>query len=72
MIGLVHSLALQGAEVALYEVVCEETIARRRCAERNADPGGSFLIDERTFDFLLSKFEPLEPDETAVSVDTTE
>ena len=62
---------LAGADVRVYEVVCEEVVARGRCASRNADASASFFIDRAAFDDLLSMFQPLEPDEPAERVDTT-
>ncbi|MGH9267950.1 MAG: AAA family ATPase [Acidimicrobiales bacterium] len=58
-------------DVVLYQVVCEEAVARRRCIDRNSAPAGSFVIHPSAFDELKAKFEPLGADEPAVRVDTT-
>jgi predicted kinase len=60
-----------GADVVLYQVVCEDAVARQRCIDRNAAPAGSFVIDPTAFDDLKAKFEPIGPDEPAVAIDTT-
>ena len=59
-----------GAETKLYFVRCTEDTARRRCRERNRDPGGSLHIADETFDVLKARFEPLGPDEPFELVET--
>ena len=36
--------AAAGADVVLYQVVCDEPFARQRCEARNVALGGSFFI----------------------------
>jgi predicted kinase len=59
-----------GAETKLYLVRCTEETARRRCQERNRDPGKSLYIADETFDLLKTRFEPLGPDEPFELVET--
>ena len=46
------------------------TTARARCRLRSANLQGSLYIADNTFDVLKSRFEPLEPDEPHVVIDT--
>jgi hypothetical protein len=55
----------------LYQLACDESVARQRCLKRNEDLQGSFYICENSFDVLRKKFEPLDPDEASVCIDTT-
>jgi predicted kinase len=59
-----------GAACRLYALQCAESTARARCQRRNADLRGSLYIADNTFDVLKSRFEPLEPDEPHVVIDT--
>jgi predicted kinase len=59
-----------GAETKLYFVRCTEATARRRCHDRNRNPGGSLHIADETFDLLKTRFEPLGPDEPFELVET--
>jgi hypothetical protein len=58
------------ADTMLYAVCCSKDTARERCRKRNQDPRGSLFIADNTFDVLKKRFEPLEPDEVFVPVDT--
>lgn len=59
------------AAPVLYNVVCDEKTARRRLAERNADPAGSFLLQGAAYDHLRTKFEDLGDDEAYAVVETS-
>jgi predicted kinase len=61
----------RGAEVVLYDVHCDEDLARERCRRRNAEPSGSFYMDDSTFDALRAGFEPLGVDEPCIRIDTS-
>lgn len=56
-----------GARVHLYSVSAPDEVAKARCRDRVA---GGYVLGERGFDALRSKFEPLEPDEDHVVVET--
>ncbi|MFN2556590.1 MAG: AAA family ATPase [Nitriliruptorales bacterium] len=60
-----------GATVQLYEVICDESVARARCQARNQRPHGHFQIDRAAFDDLKATFEPLAADEEWEGVDTS-
>ena len=59
-----------GAACRLYAMQCSEATARARCRQRNADLRGSLYIADNTFDALKARFEPLQPDEPHVLIDT--
>ena len=59
------------ADVKLYWVVCDEQVARARCAARNTSPMGAFVIDDRAFDALRGRFDGLSSDEPHERIDTT-
>ena len=58
------------AATTLYWVRCAEEVARARCNARNQDLQGSLYIADNTFEVLKGRFEPLEPDEQFVLVNT--
>jgi predicted kinase len=60
--------AALGAEVRLYEVVCPEAEAWNRVECRNGALDGSLLITRNTFDVLRARFEPLDPDEERLTI----
>jgi predicted kinase len=60
----------QAAEPKLYHLVCSDTEAWRRIEKRNANLDGSLVITPNTFDILRSRFEPLDADETRVTIET--
>jgi predicted kinase len=62
--------ATAGASTKLYFVRCTEALARRRCLERNHDPGTSLIVSGNTFERLRTRFEPLGPDEPFELVET--
>ena len=57
-----------GATTKLYFVRCAEALARRRCLERNHDPGTSLIVSGNTFELLKIRFEPLGPEWDRVKV----
>jgi predicted kinase len=57
-----------GALVRLYAVSAADEVARTRCRDRVA---GGYVVGEQGFDALRSKFQPLEPDEDRIEVETT-
>jgi predicted kinase len=62
--------AAVGAACRLHALRCPEATARARCRVRNANLQGSLYIAENTFAVLKARFEPLQPDEPHVVVDT--
>jgi predicted kinase len=60
------------AEVKLYAVVCPENVMWKRVLERTYNPSSQALfIDENAFELFKKRFEPLEPDEEHIIVDTS-
>jgi len=59
-----------GAACRLYSLQCSEATARARCRLRNANLQGSLYIADNTFNVLQSRFEPLQPDEPHVLINT--
>jgi hypothetical protein len=59
-----------GASFRLYALQCSETAARLRCRARNANLQGSLYIADNTFDVLRVRFEPLQPDEPHLLINT--
>jgi predicted kinase len=59
-----------GASCRLYALHCSERTARARCRHRNTDLQGSLHIADNTFDVLKPRFEPLQPDEPHIVIDT--
>jgi len=57
-------------DVRLYEVVCSEDVARRRCLDRSGQRG-TFIIDGSGFDEMRQRFEPLADDEQRVTIVTS-
>jgi len=66
--GLVTSL---GCEARLYCLSCPDHLAWSRIEKRNDRLKASLFIAPNTFKILRSRFEPLEPDEVRIEVDTT-
>jgi predicted kinase len=60
-----------GATARLYQVICDENLARARCQARDEQPHGSFRIDADAFEDLKAKFEALAEDEDREVVDTS-
>lgn len=56
-----------GAALILYALNTPEELARQRIRRRNTEPD-SLYIAENTYDLFRSRFEPLEPDETHITV----
>lgn len=60
-----------GAQVELYCITCSGDTACRRIMERTSKCGQeSLVIDENAIRIFASRFEPLEPDETRIIVET--
>ena len=59
------------AEAILYNIVCDETVALKRCLERNRNLNGSFEICENTYQVLKDKIEPLGEDESYNLINTS-
>jgi predicted kinase len=53
-----------GGQVLLYHVECPLEEARRRVSARNRKDDRSLYIAPATFDLLLNRVEPLQPDES--------
>lgn len=66
--GLVTSL---GCEARLYRLSCPDHLAWSRIEKRNERLEASLFVAPNTFKVLRSRFEPLEPDEVRIEVDTT-
>ena len=67
--GLVTSL---GCEAKLYRLWCPDHLAWDRIEKRNERLEASLFIAPSTFKVLRSRFEPLEPDEIRIEVNTTD
>lgn len=61
--------AAAGYDARLYEVRCPDHIARSRCRERNERLGVDYHVSDEAYDALRYKFEPLEADEVAETVE---
>jgi predicted kinase len=59
-----------GGVSRLYWLRCDDSIAARRVRERNADPKDSFYLSEESFEFLRTKYAPLDDDEEFVLIET--
>jgi predicted kinase len=59
-----------GATVRLYTLHCPEATARRRIRLRNTNLQGSLIVTDATYDFLRPRFEPLQPDEPHLVIES--
>ena len=59
-----------GASARLYALACPEPIARARIQARNTHLDGSLFIADATYDTLLARFEPLQPDEPHLRIES--
>jgi predicted kinase len=60
-----------GATARLYALDCPEPTARQRIHLRNTNLRGSLFIADATYDTLLLRFEPLQPDERHLRIAST-
>ena len=59
---------IRGANVTLYQLIADESVLRKRVAQRTTNDPESLMIDEYAFDLFKARFEPLAEDEVHLKV----